>query len=73
MPRVDCNLQLYCVYGLYIGVQSSVMYTNTGFSGSTINTEPKQIVTINLAGELKGGRGAVIQARVSCSYTVCQP
>ena len=41
--------------------------------GSTINTEPQQIVSINLAGEVKGGWGAEIQARVSCSYTVYRP
>ena len=40
---------------------------------STINTEPKQIVSINLAGVVTGGRGAAIQAWVSCSSTVCQP
>ena len=28
--------------------------------GSTINNEPQQIVSINLAGEVKGGRGAEI-------------
>ena len=39
---------------------------------STLNTEPKQIVIINLAGVVKGGWGAEIQARVSCSYTVCR-